>query len=144
MKPFKIAAGLLVIYCFMHTAGGMLSQKSMGPDSDRVFEQMKAVHFDFNGSDSTWYGFWFGFGIQASVFLVLSAIIAWRLEGVTREAWPQVSVIAWALFAAQAICTVLSFKYFFVGPGAFGVLISALLAYGSMRKTKAPLARATA
>lgn len=137
MKPFKIAAGLLVLYGFLHTAGGMLSQESMGPDADRVFEQMKAVHFNFNGADATWYGFWFGFGIMVSAFLFMSAVMAWKLEGVTREAWPQVSLVAWSLFATHVVCAALSFRYFFVGPGVFGVLISALLAFGAVRKARA-------
>ncbi|HEY0883119.1 MAG TPA: hypothetical protein VGD87_16405 [Archangium sp.] len=137
MKPFKVAAGLLVIYCFMHTAGGMLSQESLGPDSDRVFEQMKLVHFDFNGSASSWYGFWFGFGLMFSAFLVMSAFVAWKLDGVSRESWPEVSFVAWALVATHAVCTVLAFRYFFAGPGTFGVLISALLALGAVRKSRA-------
>jgi hypothetical protein len=44
----------------------MLSQKSLGPESDAVFSSMKAVHFNFNGASCTWYGFWFGFGLMAS------------------------------------------------------------------------------
>jgi hypothetical protein len=137
MKPFKIAAGLLVLYGFLHTAGGMLSQESMGPESDRVFEQMKLVHFAFNGSDATWYGFWFGFGLMASAFLFMSAVMAWKLEGVSREAWSQVNVIAWSLVAAHVFCTAISFRYFFVAPGVFGVLISALMAFGIVRKAQA-------
>ena len=80
VTPFRIAAVLLILFCAGHTAGGMLGQKSVGPESDAVFAQMKAVHFAFNGSDCTWYGFWFGFGLTASLFLLLSAIIAWQLD----------------------------------------------------------------
>src|SRR4029453_6686834 len=99
-----------------HTAGGMLAQKSLGPAADTVFAAMKVVHFDFNGSDFTWYGFWFGVGLTVSVFLLFSAVVAWQLDKVDRAQWPAVSVIAWALVVSHVASTVLSFKYFFVGP----------------------------
>jgi hypothetical protein len=136
VTPFRIAAGLLAVFCALHTAGGMLSQKSMGPSSDAVFAAMKSVHFDFNGSDSTWYGFWFGFGLMASAFLAMSAFVAWRLERVRAEAWPDVSAIAWALTAAQAVTAFLSWKYFFAGPGVFATLATVLLAVGIVRKQR--------
>jgi len=139
---FRSASVLLVIFCAMHTVGGMLTQNSLGAASDRVFEQMKQVHFDFNGSDCTWYGFWFGFGLTTSVFLLLSAIIAWELERVDLASWPQLRAIAWALVASQAFNTVLSWKYFFAGPGAFGVVITVLLALGTWRKLHLASARA--
>ena len=112
----------------------MLAQKSLGPQSDAVFSSMKAVHFNFNGSDCTWYGFWFGFGLTASVFLLLSADIAWQLDKMSQAQWPAVSVIAWALVASHVANTVLSFKYFFVGPGVFGAAVVGLMTVGSLRK----------
>ena len=134
LSPFRIATYLLVLFFLGHTGGGMLAQKSLGPAADTVFAAMKAVHFDFNGSDCTWYGFWFGFGLTASVFLLLSAVIAWQLDQVNQEQWPAVSVIAWALVASHVVNTVLSFKYFFVGPGVFGTAVVSLMTVGSLRK----------
>ena len=137
ITPFRIAAVLLLIFCAGHTAGGMLSQKSLGPEADAVFAQMKATHFVFNGSDCTWYGFWFGFGLTASLFLLLSAIIAWQLDKVTPAAWRAVSVIAWSLIAVHAVNTFLSWKYFFIGPAMFGGIVTVLLAWGTIRKNSA-------
>jgi hypothetical protein len=140
LAPFRVASVLLVIFCVMHTAGGMLAQKSLGAESDAVFAAMKRVHFEFNGADSTWYGFWFGFGLTASVFLLLSAIVAWQLERVPASDWPRVSVIAWSLCASQAVNTVLAWKYFFAGPGVFGIVITVLIAVGAVMKGRpAPL-----
>jgi hypothetical protein len=134
LTPYRLAAYLLVLFCAGHTFGGMLSEKSFGLASDAVFAGMKTVEFDFNGSTSTWYGFWFGFGMLASVFLVFSAIAAWQLDKVAPEQWPAVSVIAWALVASQACNAVLSWKYFFAGPGIFAALATALLAAGALQK----------
>lgn len=87
--PFRAASVLLAIFCIMHTAGGMLAQKSLGPASDGVFEAMKRVHFEFNGADCTWYGFWFGFGLTATLFLLLSSVIAWELDRIAADLWPR-------------------------------------------------------
>ena len=135
VTPFRVAAVLLLLFCAGHTAGGMLAQKSLGPASDAVFAQMKAVHFAFNGADCTWYGFWFGFGMTASLFLLLSAIVAWQLDKVPSAAWPSVSVIAWSLIAAHAVNTFLSWKYFFIGPTVIGGVVTALMAWAAIRKS---------
>ncbi len=138
LSPYRIATYLLLLFFAGHTAGGMLAQKSLGPAADTVFAAMKAVHFDFNGADSTWYGFWFGFGLTASVFLLLSAIVAWQLDKVRPEQWPAVSVIAWALMGSHVCNTVLAWKYFFAGPGVFATIISVLLGLGAWRKQAKP------
>lgn len=137
LTPYKISAYLLVLFFLGHTLGGMISQKSMGAASDTVFESMKAVHFDFNGADSTWYGFWFGFGLLTSVFLLFSVIVAWQLDKVETKAWPAVSAIAWAFAVAHAATCALSWAYFFAGPGVISTLVTVLLSVGAFNKQKA-------
>ncbi|MFT3837615.1 MAG: hypothetical protein QM723_11525 [Myxococcaceae bacterium] len=137
LTPFRLAAYLLLLFCAGHTAGGMLAQKSLGADSDVVFAQMKTVHFVFNGADSTWYGFWMGFGLTVSAFLLLVALAAWQLDAVSAQAWPSVSVIAWGLVAAMAFNGVMAVKFFFLGPTVFSALITGLLVTGIVRKSRA-------
>jgi hypothetical protein len=134
--PFRIAAYLTLLFCAGHTVGGMLGQKSLGPASDTVFAAMKATHFQFNGADCTWYGFWYGFGLTVSAFLLLGAVTALVLDRVTPEAWPQVRVLAWALIAAMAFNAVMAWRYFFAGPTVFSVVIASLLVVGTVRKTR--------
>jgi hypothetical protein len=133
---FRIAAYLTLLFCVAHTAGGMLAQESLGPASDAVFSAMKSTHFDFNGADSTWYGFWFGFGLTVSAFLLLVAVTALVLDRVTPAAWPQVQAIAWAIIAAMAFNGVMAWRYFFAGPVAFSVVIVALLVAATLRKQR--------
>jgi len=135
-SPFRIATYLLAVTFVGHTAGGMLSQKSLGPASDAVFASMKAVHFNFNGADATWYGFWFGFGLTLSVMLLFSAILAWQLDKVPPDGWPLVSVIAWAFAASQLASAILAFKYFFLGPAILSLAVAVLLTAGNLRKRK--------
>lgn len=133
-SPFRLATYLLVLFFMGHTGGGMLAQKSLGPGADAVFDAMKSVHFVFNGADSTWYGFWFGFGIMVSAYIVFSAVVAWQLDKVPREHWPDVSAIAWALAATQFAGALLSFKYFFLGPALLGLAVTALVTVGILLK----------
>jgi hypothetical protein len=134
LSPFRVASYLLVVFFAGHTAGGMLAQKSLGPDADAVFASMKAVHFTSHGATASWYGVWFAFGLLASVFLLFSAIAAWQLDGVKAACWPSVSVIAWALVASHACNAVLSWTYFFAGPGIFATIVTILLAAGALQK----------
>ena len=134
LSAYRIASLLLVLFFAGHTAGGMLSQKSLGPGADAVFEAMKRVHFNFNGSTCTWYGFWFAFGLMVSAFLLFSAIAAWQLDKVPPEGWPVVSTIAWALVASHLCNAVLSWGYFFVGAGLLASAITLLLGAGAFRK----------
>lgn len=137
ITPFRIAAVLLVLFCIGHTAGGMLRRESLGAEADAVFAHMKSVHFSFNGADCTWYGFWFGFGLTASLFLALSAVIAWQLDRVPTAAWPPVSVIAWSLIAVQAVNTFLSWRYFFAAPTLIDATVVVLMTWGTVRKNLA-------
>ncbi len=134
LTPYRIAAGILVLFCLGHTAGGMLAQKSLGAESDTVFDAMKAVHFNFNGASCTWYGFWFAFGLTASIFLLLSALLAWKLDKVAAENWPVVSTIAWMLLACHVANAALSWAYFFTGAGILATIVAILLAVGALQK----------
>jgi len=134
LGPFRVATYLTVLFFLGHTGGGMLAQKSLGPESDAVFAQMKSVQFTFNGATCTWYGFWFGFGLLFSAFLAFSAVVSWHFSTISPENWPPVALIAWGLFAMHVIGAVLGFAYFGLAPGVSASLIAVLIAIGAVRK----------
>jgi hypothetical protein len=134
LTPYRLAAYLLVLFCAGHTAGGMLAQQPISPEADAVFAMMKSVKFEFHGGQCSWYGFWLGFGLMVSAFLLLSAVIAWQLDRVPPAAWKPVAPIAWALFASHLVNVYLSWRYFFPGPGVFSTLIVVLLGVAAWRK----------
>jgi hypothetical protein len=131
---YRVAAFVLMLFCTGHTIGGMLQQKSLGPEADAVFDSMKAVEFNFNGAICTWYGFWFGFGLTASIFLVLSAIITWQLDNVPPEQWHLTSIIAWGLVTAHSANAILTWAYFFTGASLLSTGVTMLLAAGALQK----------
>jgi len=134
--PYRFATYLLLVFCAGHTGGGMFAQKSLGPEADTVFAAMKSVHFNFNGGNCTYYGFWFGFGLVTSIFMLLSAALCWWLAGVEAKSWRLVRPVAWALILSQAANAMLSWKYFFAGPGILATLITALVIAGAITKVK--------
>ena len=135
--PFRIAAALLGLFFLGHTVGGMFMQSSSGPAADAVFKAMKSVHFDAFGSDSTWYGFWFGFGLLFSAFQLFSIVTCWTLASVEPRDWRVVAPISWALCATYVVAAILSWLYFFAAPAIFSVLVALLLAVGALRKRAA-------
>jgi hypothetical protein len=139
---YRISTYLLLLFCFGHTVGGLLSNKSLGPQADAVLASMKSVHFNFNGADCTWYGFHLGFGLMVSVFLLFCAFITWYLGGLGPDESRACLPIAWALVASQILTAVLSWSYFFAGPATLSTLVAILVAIQSFRQQSAELVRA--
>ncbi len=133
LNPYRIAAGLLVVFCAMHTAGGMLSRRSRGPAADSVLTVMRDVHFTFMGADCTFYGFWLGFGLMVSVFLLFSAVVAWHLGGASVAERRRLAPVAGGLFASQGLTAILSWAYFFPGPGVMSTAVAALIGLECVR-----------
>jgi hypothetical protein len=129
LNPYRIAAALLVFFCVMHTAGGMFSHRSLGPAADELSAAMRSVHFTVMGADCTFHGFSFGYGLMVSVFLLFAALVSWHLGGATAEQRANLSPVAWGLFASQVATAVLSWAYFFPGPGVTSTVIAALLGF---------------
>jgi hypothetical protein len=137
INSYRIATALLVVFCASHTVGGLLSPHDYGTPGNNVLASMRHVHFDFFGSDCSFYGFHMGFGLMASVFLAVSAAITWTLgnprvranPGVAREMRP----IALTLLVAYVGVTLLSWKYFFIGPIGFSAVITVLIGHGLLK-----------
>jgi hypothetical protein len=142
-NPLRITTYLLILFCFGHTRGALISTPRFGADADAVATAMRTVHFSAQGSDATWYGFYLGFGYFVSIFFLLSAAVTWFLGGLApreRRAW---TPILWALLLSYAGDTYLSWRYFFAAPLAFSVAITALLGVECLRTVRPlPTARA--
>jgi hypothetical protein len=134
--PYRLATFILLLFCTGHTLGGMLMLVGppLPPSAASVLHTMRRVSFLFNGGTCTWYNFWFGFGIGASINQLLSATIAWQLDKVPPEQWEAVNGIAWALVVSHGAGTVLSFTYFFPGAGVLSSTVTTLLAAGAWQK----------
>jgi hypothetical protein len=119
---YRIAAGLLIFFALAHTAG-MQSSKSSSPQASLVRRAMEDVHFNNMGSSNTYFGYYRGFGLSLSAYLLFAAFVAWHLGGLARRNTAAVGGLGWALFAVQTVLFVLCCLYFFAAP----IIVSGLI-----------------
>jgi hypothetical protein len=134
---YRIASILLIVFLLSHTLGGMLSGRSHGIAADTVLATMKGVRFDCMGSDCTYYGYYFGFGLLFSVFLLFSAWLAWFLGGLAPAELARLAPVTWAFFASHVLVAALGWAYFFIAPQIVSTLIAVLLGSACVRSARA-------
>ena len=137
---YRIASVLLLLFCAGHTVGS-LSGRSPDPAADAVLRSMRTVEFDFNGSQRTLYDIFFGFSMIVALFLLASALVAWRISSIAADQWATVAPLAWGLFAVQVVTAILAWRYFFAGPAVLTSLSALFLGLGAARTTRALAAK---
>jgi hypothetical protein len=133
MRPvvlYRIAAVLLVLFAVAHTIG-FLSFKPPTPEGIAVAQGMKNVHFTVRGSTFSYGGFYEGFGLNATLYLLFSAFLAWQLGGLAAAGVTAVRPIAWGFFAVQVIGFVLSLVYFASAPAISSAIVAALVGWAA-------------
>jgi hypothetical protein len=108
-----------------HTLGFAKVQPKWGVDS--LVSAMKSTHFDAQGFSRTYWDFYLGFGLFVSALLLFAALLAWQLGGLSRETLAGLRGPAWALAICFVVITFLSWRYFFVAPIAFSLVITVCL-----------------
>ena len=127
---YRIASVLLALYALAHTFG--FRRPADRPDGSTVAALMRSTHVTVQGSRRTFWDFYVGFGLFATVFLLLSALLAWQLGGLSADALARVPWAAtWGLAITFAVLTVMTWRYFFVAPVVFSSLITLLLFLGA-------------
>ncbi len=108
---YRIAAVLFVLFAAGHTFG-FLKFKPPTPEGIAVRDAMKNVHFHVGSRDYSYGGFYDGFGLYISVYLLFSAFLAWQLGNLAASNPHVIGATGWAFFAVQMIGLGLSFVYF--------------------------------
>ena len=88
---------------------------------------MRSIHFDYQGFSRTYWDFYVGFGLFVTVFLLFAAVLAWQLGGLPAETLALMRGTAWALALCFLAVTILSWRYFFIVPLIFSIVITACL-----------------
>ncbi len=120
---YRIAAVLLLLFDAGHTSGFPWSDPMWGVN----IGPMRSTHFYIMGFSRTYWDFYIGFGLFVSVFLLLAVVLAWQLGRLPPESLALMRGTAWAFALCFAAITVLSWKYFFVIPIVFSVVITLCL-----------------
>jgi hypothetical protein len=115
---YRIAAVLFLLFAAGHTAGFLIFRPASA-EARAVLEGMQRVHFNFGGSSATWTGFYTGFGLFVSAYLLFSTFLAWRLSYATAAEAALGRTLAGTLFLVQLVNIALCLIYFGFVQAAF-------------------------
>ncbi len=122
---YRIASVLLLLFAIGHTLGFRKADPKWGVDS--LIGSMRSIHFDAQGFNRTYWDFYVGFGLFVSAFLLFAAVLAWQLGGLPEGTLALMRGTAWALAICFVAITILSWRYFFIAPIVFSILITVSL-----------------
>jgi hypothetical protein len=122
---YRISSILLLLFAIGHTVGFRQTDPKWGVDS--LVTSMRSIHFDAQGFNRTYWDFYTGFGLFVSVLLLFAAVVAWQLGGLPTENLAAMRGTAWALAVCFTAVTILSWRYFFVAPIVFSIVIMVCL-----------------
>ena len=120
---YRIAAVLLVLFAAGHTIG-FLKFRPETPEGRAVLESMNSVHFQIGKGSFSYGGFYNGFGLFQTLYLLFSAYLAWHLGTLATKNPAAIAALGWVFCAVQIVSLVLSLIYFLPPP----VILSALIA----------------
>jgi hypothetical protein len=140
LKPaifYRIASVHLLLFAGLHMFGFRQIDPQWGVDS--LISLMRSTHFNILGTSRTYWDFFVGFGFFFTIFLVFTAVLAWQLGSLSREILVAMRGTAWALVICFAAVTIVGFRYAFVVPIVFSILILACLTAAAWLSVKPAL-----
>ena len=139
---YRVAAVLLLLFAVGHTLGFRQSDPKWGVDS--LLDSMRSIHFDVQGFNRTYWDLFLAAGFSVGVFYLFAAILAWQLARLPAATLAPMRGTAWAFALCFAAITVLSWRYLFIIPIAFSIVIILCLtaaAWFSAKKVSMPTLR---
>ena len=139
---YRIAAVLLLLFAVGHTLGFRQSDPTWGVDA--MLASMRSVHFEVQGFTRTYWEIFEAAGFSVGVFYVFAAILAWQLGGLPAATLALMRGTAWVFALCFAAITLVSWKYLFILPIAFSIVITLCLtaaAWLSEKRVSAPASR---
>lgn len=127
---YRIASVLLILFAAGHTFG-FLKFKPPSPEARAVRDAMYSVQFQVGGSSFSYGGFYKGFGLFVTAYLLFSAFLAWHLGGLANSNPQAIGALGWAFFSVQVASLVLSWIYFSTAPAAFSAVVAACLGWAA-------------
>jgi hypothetical protein len=131
---YRISSVLLLLFAAGHTLGFRQTDPEWGLNS--LIGSMHTIRFDVQGFSRTYWDFFVGFGLFVSVFLVFAAVLAWQLGNLPPQILTLLRGPAWALVICFVAVMILSWRYFFLVPLVFTILITLCLAAAAWLSAK--------
>jgi hypothetical protein len=136
---YRSAAILLLLFAIGHTFGFRQSDPEWGVDA--LLGSMRSIHFDVQGFSRTYWDLFEAAGFSVGVFYLFAAILAWQLGALPAATLALLRGTAWAFAVCFLGITALSWRYLFILPIVFSLVISACLtaaAWLSSRRVSLP------
>ena len=127
---YRIASVLLVLFAAGHTFG-FLKFNPPTAEGQAVRDGMNSVRFQVRGGTYTYGGFYKGFGLYATTYLLFAAFLAWHLGTLAGSHPEAIGALGWVFCAVQVVSLVLSWMYFFPIPAVFSGLVAACLGWAA-------------
>jgi hypothetical protein len=127
---YRIAAIVLLLFAAGHTLG-FLTFKPRNADGAAVFDSMNSVRLEVGNGKLTYGGFYRGFGLFCTLYLLFAAYLAWHLGGLARGDPHAIGSLAWAFFVLQLSSIVVSWLYFLPPPAIFSALLAILTGWAA-------------
>ena len=122
---YRISSVLLLLFAVGHTLGFRQSDPKWGVDA--LLASMRSIHFDVQGFDRTYWDLFLAAGFSVGVFYLFAAILAWQLGGLPGATLALMRGTLWAFALCFAAITVVSWRYLFIIPIAFSIVITLCL-----------------
>ena len=123
----RIASGLSLIQCVLHTVGGVFGSPKHSAEEIAVIETMKSHRFDVMGSTRSYWDFLFGYGLFVTIDLVILTILFWQLAAFVKANPVSTRPIVALFFFNCVGVAIVSWTYFFIGPAVTQLLLAACL-----------------
>jgi hypothetical protein len=136
---YRIAAILLLLFAIGHTLGFRQSDPEWGVDA--LLGSMRSIHFDVQGFSRTYWDLFEAAGFSVGVFYLFAAILAWQLGALSAAILALMRGTAWAFAVCFVAITVVSWRFLFILPVVFSLVISLCLtaaAWLSSRRVSLP------
>jgi hypothetical protein len=141
MKPalfLRIASVLTFIHAALHTIGGVFGKPEPGPATVAV-QAMKVNQFLMMGNMRSYFDFYRGLGLGATISLTAEAVLFWQLASLAKTDAGRLRPILATFLVAYAALAVNSYTYIFLGPVIVEILIAACLGLAIVAaKSQAP------
>ncbi|MGH9704587.1 MAG: LIC_13387 family protein [Candidatus Acidiferrales bacterium] len=119
---YRIAAALLLLFAVGHTLGFRQSDPGWGVAT--LLGLMKSIHFRVQGFNRTYCDLFEAAGFSVGVFYLFAAILAWQLGGLPAATLALMRLTAWAFAFCFGAVTIVSWRYLFILPITFSIVIT--------------------
>jgi hypothetical protein len=131
---YRIAAVLLLLFAAGHTLGFRQSDPTWGVDS--LLASMRSIHFDVQGFNRSYWDLFQAAGFSVGVFYLFAAILAWQLGSLPAASLALMRGTVWAFALCFAAITVVSWRFLFILPIAFSIVITLCLSAAAWLSAK--------